>query len=81
MIFDKAGNLYMGDLQKYQIVKLDPNLQKTVLVQDNSLIWPDSYAIADGYLYVTCSQINKQPEYNNGVNQRTNPYKTFRIKL
>lgn len=81
MMFDKNGNLYMGDLQKYAIVKLDKNLKKTVLVQDSSLIWPDTYSIADGYLYFTCSQINKQPEYNNGINKRTTPYKVYRIKL
>ena len=45
------------------------------------LIWPDSYAIADGYLYITCSQINKQPDYNNGVNKRTSPYTVYRMKL
>ncbi len=81
MIFDKSGNLYMGDLQKYQIVKLDKDLKKTVLAQDSSLIWPDTYAIADDYLYFTCSQINKQPDYNNGVNKRTTPYYIYRLKL
>lgn len=81
MIFDKSGNLYMGDLQKYQIVKLDKNMKKSVLVQDSALIWPDTYAIADDYLYFTCSQINKQPDYNAGVNKRTTPYKVYRIKL
>lgn len=81
MIFDKAGNLYMGDLQNYNIVRLDKNLQKTTLVKDSLLIWPDSYAIADGYLYITCSQINKQPDYNNGENKRTSPYTVYRLKL
>lgn len=81
MIFDKAGNLYMGDLQNYSIVRLDKDLKKTVLVKDERLIWPDSYAIADGYLYITCSQINKQPDYNNGVNKRTSPYTVYRMKL
>ncbi len=81
MMFDSTGNLYMGDLQKYEIVKLDSSLKKTVLVKDSSLIWPDTYSIADGYLYFTCSQINKQPDYNNGINKRTTPYKVFRIKL
>ena len=81
MIFDKDGNLYMGDLQQYAIVKLDKNLKKTVLVKDQKLIWPDTYTIADGYLYFTCSQINMQPDYNAGVNKRTTPYMTYRIKL
>jgi sugar lactone lactonase YvrE len=81
MIFDQDGNLYMGDLQEYAIVKLDKDLKKTVLVKDPKLIWPDSYSIADGYLYLTCSQINMQPDYNNGVNKRTTPYMVYRIKL
>lgn len=81
MIFDRAGNLYMGDLQNYSIVKLDKDHKKTVLVKDDRLIWPDSYAIADGYLYITCSQINKQPDYNSGVNKRTSPYTVYRLKL
>lgn len=81
MIFDKSGNLYMGDLQQYAIVKIDKDLKKTVLLQDSSLIWPDSYSIAGGYLYITCSQINKQPDYNNGVNKRTSPYMVYRMKL
>ena len=28
MIFDKHGNLYMGDLEKYSLVKIDPQLKK-----------------------------------------------------
>lgn len=81
MIFDKAGNLYFGDIQHYRIVKISPDLKMTTLVEDKRLIWPDSYAIADGYLYISCSQIQNQPEYNNGVNKRTSPYTVYRLRL
>jgi sugar lactone lactonase YvrE len=81
MIFDKAGNLYLGDLQNYSIVKIDKNHKMTTVVKDERLIWPDSYSIADGYLYISCSQIQKQPDYNNGVNKRTSPYTVYRMKL
>ena len=81
MIFDKSGNLYMGDLQNYRIIKIDKNLKMTTLVEDQRLIWPDSYSIANGMLYISCSQIQKQPEYNNGVNKRTSPYTVYRVKL
>lgn len=81
MIFDKAGNLYLGDLQNYSIVRIDKNHKMTTLVKDQRLIWPDSYSIADGYLYISCSQIQKQPDYNNGVNKRTSPYTIYRMKL
>ncbi len=83
MIFDEAGNLYLGDMQNYRIVKINPaaNHEMTTLVRDNRLIWPDSYAVAGGYLYITCSQINKQPDYNAGVNKRTTAYGVYRIKI
>ncbi len=81
MIFDKGGNLYFGDIQNYRIIRIDKDLKMTTLVQDQRLIWPDSYSIADGYLYISCSQIQKQPEYNNGVNKRTSPYTVYRLKL
>jgi sugar lactone lactonase YvrE len=82
MIFDHKGNLYLGDIEKYRIVRIDSTMHMTTLVQDSALIWPDSYHItADNYLYVSCSQIQKQPDYNNGVNLRTKPYMIYRIKL
>ena len=81
MIFDKNGNLYLGDLQNYSIVQIDRNHKMKTLVKDQRLIWPDSYSIADGYLYISCSQIQKQPEYNEGVNKRTSPYTVYRMKL
>jgi len=82
MIFDQAGNLYLGDIEQHRIVRLDKNLKLTTIVQDSRLIWPDSYAIStDGYLYISCSQINLGPDFNNGVSKRTTPYTIYRIKL
>lgn len=74
MILDKEGNLYMGDLEKSAIVKVTPDLQMHYIAQDKAqLLWPDSYSIsADGYLYISCSQITYPP---------TLPYKIFRLKL
>jgi len=81
MIFDKNGNLYFGDPQNYSILKISPDHKMTTLIQDERLIWPDSYSIADGYLYISCSQIQRQPEYNNGMNKRTSAYAVYRMKL
>ncbi len=82
MIFDRKGNLYLGDIERYRIMRIDPDLKMSTFVQDSALIWPDSYHVSkDGYLYVSCSQIHKQPEYNNGVNKRTSPYTIYRYKL
>jgi sugar lactone lactonase YvrE len=82
MIFYTDGNLYLGDVEKYRIMRLDNDLQMRVFVQDSMLIWPDSYQVSkDGYLYISCSQIQKQPAYNEGVNKRTSPYTIYRVKL
>jgi sugar lactone lactonase YvrE len=82
VIFDKNDNLYLGDYQNYKMVKLTPAKTTEDLVADERLIWPDSYSISeDGYLYISCSQINKQPDYNEGENKRTTPYAIYRMSL
>jgi sugar lactone lactonase YvrE len=81
MIFDKSGSLYLGDYQNYKMVKITALKQEDVVAAGN-LIWPDSYSISgDNYLYISCSQINKQPDYNEGENKRRSPYTIYRIKL
>jgi sugar lactone lactonase YvrE len=82
MACDKKGNLYLGDLQQSSIVQLTPDLQAKTIVQDEKLIWPDSYSISDDdYLYISCSQIQKQPDYNENENKRTSAYTLYRMKL
>ncbi|MFP9097789.1 L-dopachrome tautomerase-related protein [Flavobacterium sp. RHBU_24] len=83
MEFDKQGNLYVGDLEKSSIVKITPDLKMHTLLTDaDKLIWPDSYSIsADGYLYISISQIQLMPWFNNNVNKTQKPYKLLRLKL
>ncbi|RDC66123.1 hypothetical protein AHMF7616_04754 [Adhaeribacter pallidiroseus] len=82
MIFDLDGNLYLGDYQNYAIVQITPDLEMKTIMKDDRLIWPDSYSLStDGHLYISCSQINKQPDYNEGKNQRTLPYTIYRMPL
>jgi sugar lactone lactonase YvrE len=40
MIFDKSGNLYFGDPQNYRLLKIEPSLKMTTLIEDQRLIWP-----------------------------------------
>lgn len=83
MIFDKKGNLYLGDLEKNSIVKITPDLKMHTVVKDNEkLIWPDSYSISDdGYLYISNSQIQLMPWFHNGAAQFKKPFKVLRIKI
>jgi sugar lactone lactonase YvrE len=83
MEFDKQGNLYAGDMEHNSIVKVTlPDLKKTTIAQDDRLIWPDSYGVsADGFLYISTSQVQTAPPFNGGVDKRTLPYGVFRLKL
>jgi hypothetical protein len=82
MEIDRSGNVYLGDLQKHRIIRIDTTLKMNVIIQDDRLIWPDSYQISqDNFLYISCSQIDKQPDFNEGINKRTSPYMIFKIKL
>lgn len=83
MEFDSDGNLYMGDLENSRIVKITPDNKMTTLIEDKEkLSWPDSYSISkDGYLYVSCSQIQEMPWFNDNKNITKYPYRVFRIKI
>ena len=83
MIFDKKGNLYLGDLEKNSIVKITPDLKmQTIIKDDEKLIWPDSYSISDdGYLYISNSQIQLMPWFHDGAAQFKKPFKVFKIKI
>jgi sugar lactone lactonase YvrE len=83
MEFDAAGNLYLGDLEKSSIVKVSPTKQVTTLITDPAkLSWPDSYSVSpDGYLYISCSQIQNMPWFNKGQSLTKLPYQVFRLKI
>ncbi|KAA9345697.1 SMP-30/gluconolactonase/LRE family protein [Adhaeribacter soli] len=60
MIFDKAGNLYMADLEKNAIVYRTPSGEMRTLVQDSVLKWPDTFTLGkDGQLYFTLSHLGE----------------------
>lgn len=75
--FGADGILYITSLEDNSIKKLDVNAASKKLemaVQDKQLVWPDSIAVrGDGFMYVTCSQINLGPK-------PATPYKIFRFK-
>jgi sugar lactone lactonase YvrE len=83
MEFDRHGNLYLGDLERYSIVKITPDGTMQTIANDSTLLsWPDSYSIsADGYLYISASQIQLMPWFHNGQNLTRYPYRIVRLKL
>lgn len=83
MVFSPDGHLYLGDIINNSIVRYHPNKKKAeVVLKDEKLIWPDSYAISDdGYLYISVSQIHRMPAFNDGKDMRTGPFAVYRMKL
>lgn len=82
MIFDQRGNLYLGDMEHDAIVQVTPALKFQIVAHDKRLIWPDTFAWSpDGWLYVTCSQIQNMPWSHNGRSTRTTPYSIYKLKV
>lgn len=82
LIADKAGNIYLTTSEGYSISYLTPEGQLKVLVKDKNLLWPDSMGIGrDGYLYISCSQLQRLPTWNHGQDRTEYPYKAYRVKL
>ncbi|MBC3539962.1 SMP-30/gluconolactonase/LRE family protein [Rufibacter sediminis] len=60
MLFDKAGNLYMADLEKQAVVYRTPQGQLKTLYQDPMLKWADTFTLGkDGTLYLTDSRLHE----------------------
>ena len=82
MIADDKGNIYLTDSPNKAIRYVTPKGEFKTLVQDKRLIWPDTFAIGnDGYLYITCSQINRTKKYNDGEDKVEYPFRLFKVKL
>lgn len=75
--------LYYTALEENAVRYLRPSDRKTGLVaKDDQLQWPDSLSIGpDDYLYITSSQINRMPRFNDGTDRHIPPYRLFRIWL
>jgi sugar lactone lactonase YvrE len=76
------GMIYTTDFEDNAIRRVDPNTGNvSIVVQDERLIWPDTLAWHDGYLYITVNQLARQPNYHFGKDQRQAPYPVFRVKV
>ena len=82
MIMGPDGMLYTTDFEDNAIRQVDPKSGSAkIFVRDERLLWPDTLAIQDGYLYITSNQLARQPSFNGGKDLRQPPYALFRVKL
>jgi sugar lactone lactonase YvrE len=82
LVADGHGNIYLTTSTDYSIKYLSPDGKLQTLVQDSRLLWPDSLGVGtDGYLYFTCAQLQRQPEWNNGISKVELPYRAYSVRL
>lgn len=82
LVADKLGNIYLTSSLDYSIKRWSPSGKMETIVQDSRLIWPDSLGIgSDGYLYFSCAQVNRLPQWNGGEDRTTYPYQVYRVKI
>jgi Major royal jelly protein. len=82
LIADSNGNIYLSSSTDYSIKYRTPAGEIKTLVQDARIIWPDSFGIgSDGYLYFSCAQLQRDPQWNGGEDRVEYPYRIYKVKL
>lgn len=82
LIADTKGNIFLTTSESYSVSYLTPDGHLKILIEDPKLLWPDSFGIgSDGYLYFTCAQLQRLPQWNNGEDKTDYPYQAFKVKL
>ncbi len=75
------GSIYLTDLEHNAVVRWNretKNIEQ--VIADKRLMWPDTLSWGpNNELYVTTSQIENMPRFNNGKSTRTEPYKLWKI--
>jgi sugar lactone lactonase YvrE len=78
---DTQGRVYLSDYEHDAIRRKGGNEIET-LVHDPRVLWPDTLSLAaDGYLYFTANQVERQAAFHNGKDLRQKPYVLFRVKV
>ena len=79
---DEQGRVYLSDYEHNAIRRWSASTEIETLVHDPRVLWPDTLSLAaDGYLYFTANQVERQPVFHNGRDLREKPYVLFRIKV
>ena len=81
MLEGANGSVYLTDLENSAVVRWDPTSKRVEpVIADKRLLWPDTLSWGpNGEMYVTASQIENMPRFNDGKSTRTEPYKLWKI--
>jgi sugar lactone lactonase YvrE len=79
---DAQGRVYLTDYEHDAIRRRTLDGKIDTLVHDPRVLWPDTLSLAaDGYLYFTANQVERQPSFHHGHDLRQKPYVLFRVKV
>ena len=79
---DAQGRVYLSDFEHNAIRRWKPGGEIETLLHDPRVLWPDTLSLAaDGYLYFTANQIERQGVFHNDQDLRQKPYVLFRLKV
>jgi len=78
---DNQGRVYLTDYDHNAIRRRNKGGTYEIIAQDPRMIWPDTLSLAaDGYLYCTANQLNRQAMFHRGNDLRKRPFVLFRVK-
>ena len=78
---DAQGRVYLSDYEHNAIRRRSVQGEIETLVHDPRVLWPDTLSLAaDGYLYFTANQVERQGVFHDGRDLRQKPYVLFRVK-
>ena len=78
IVYAPGGGVLVTDIENHAIGLTTKGNYK-VLVQDKQLSWPDSFAVSNGYVYVTHDQLHQHPAFSQGFGNAKPPYKLMRF--
>lgn len=81
MIMDANGVLYFTALERDAITARLPSGELTVVTSDERLVWPDSFCIHNGLLYVTTARIHEVGLGNPEGPIADGPFTVLRVPL
>ena len=75
------SSIYLTDLEHNAVVHWNPATKNIEpVIADKRLMWPDTLSWGpNNELYVTASQIENMPRFNDGKSTQTEPYKLWKI--
>jgi len=78
---DQLNRVYFSAIERFAISRcsLTPDLECEDVVEDPRIKWPDSFSWRGNTLYFTTSQIFLGPQFHNGTDLRTDPYRVWKI--